>query len=171
MARKCYFHRNIIEAEVAYGLMGINCLTFSEKERNRQCFENIKKGDLIVVPSWGRFFDVYEACEPAKNISLLEKEWPELPRVEWHRIIWKDHRIYDEREGRFIDIDLFLPVKKVGHEALQEFCINRIRLPYRTITDIRDIDISDLICDDDILNLIVENTRAVNERLPDQIWT
>ena len=111
---------------------------------NMWYFGRIAKKDLIVVPLYGGLFSIYEACEPAKSIIELEKEVPELAGA-WsdNRIVWKDHRIFDETDGRVIDLGFYIKVKPIVQEVPRKYITGQ--LSSRMKTRMCDADITDLM--------------------------
>ncbi len=111
---------DILEAAREPGYKRFNPIAESkgeEKTRSRWSmwyFAKMEKGDKVVVPLYGGLFSVYEVDEVAKNIPDLEQEIKEI-YGSWngHRMIWKDHRLYDEEDERLIDIGFYIMVKSI----------------------------------------------------------
>ena len=109
-------------------------------------FARMEKGDKIVVPLDGGMFSVFEVEENAQSIACLEPLLPELYGA-WnkHRMIWKDHRIYDEVEDRQIDLGFFIRVKPIVINVSRKYyaagkLVSRmkIRVTNADITDIKE---------------------------------
>ena len=120
-----------------------------EKNRSRWCmwyFARMEKGDKVVIPLYGGLFSVYEVDEKAKSISDLEGEDIEIYGA-WdsHRIIWKDHRLYDKEAERQIDLGFYVKVKPVVKDVPRKYVSGTLisRMKIRTtsadITDIADV--------------------------------
>ena len=119
------------------------------KNRSRWCmwyFARMEKGDKVVVPLYGGLFSVYEVDEIAKSISDLEQENPEVYGA-WdsRKIVWKDHRLYDEVGERQIDLGFFIKVKPIVQNVPRNYVTGelisrmKIRQTSADITDIADV--------------------------------
>ena len=118
------------------------------KNRSRWCmwyFARMEKGDKVIVPLYGGLFSVYEVDEIANSIFELEQEELEICGA-WdsHKIVWKDHRLYDEVAERQIDLGFFVKVKPIVQNIPRSYVIGKLvsRMKIQTtsadITDIGD---------------------------------
>ena len=142
---------DILDASRENGYPRFDVITKEKGEdhnRSRWCmwyFAQMEKGDFVVVPLYGGLLSVFEIEEEAKEIWKLEHLLPEIDAA-WddHRIIWKDHRLYDETEDRGIDIGFFIKAKPIVTNIPRSYATGKLvsRMKIRTtsadITDIGD---------------------------------
>lgn len=116
--------------------------------RSRWCmwyFAKMEKGDTVVVPLYGGKFSVFEVDEQAKPISCLENELPELYGA-WdeHKMIWKDHKIYDLVDNRLVDLGFYIKLSPIVINVPRSYVAGKLvsRMKIQTtsseITDIGD---------------------------------
>ena len=116
------------------------------KNRSRWCmwyFAKMEKGDKVVVPLYGGLLSVYEVVEPAKSISDLELELQKIYGA-WdeRKIVWKDHRLFDETEDRLIDLGFYIKVKPIVSNVPRSYVTGKLvsRMKIQTTSaDISDI--------------------------------
>ncbi len=108
-------------------------------------FAKIDVGDKIVVPLYGGLFSVYEVVNIAQSISALEEECPEIYGAwDGHKMVWKNHRIYDEVSDEQIDLGFFIKVKPIVSDVPRNYVTGKLvsRMKIQTtsadITDIGD---------------------------------
>lgn len=116
------------------------------KSRSRWCiwyFARMEKGDKVIVPLYGGLFSIYEVDEIARHISDLEMVIPEVYGA-WDgcKIVWKNHRLYDEVKEREIDLGFFVKVKPIVQSVPRNYVtgklVSRMKIQ-STSADITDI--------------------------------
>ena len=141
----------ILEAARVPGYPDFDIITQKYGEnRNRSrwsmwYFAQMKKGDYVVIPLYEGVFSVYEVEEIAKPIYELEPVVTEF-YGEWnkHEIIWSEHRLYDKKEERIIDLGFYIKAKPVIENVPRKFVPGKLisRMKIRTtcadITDIKE---------------------------------
>ena len=110
---------------------------------NMWYFAQMKPGDTVVVPLYSGLFSVYEICDTAKTIDLLESKVSSFEGM-WNKnkIGWKEHRLYDENNNRKIDLGFFIKVKPIVESVPRKYVNGKLisRMKIRTTcTDITDI--------------------------------
>ena len=108
-------------------------------------FARMNIGDIIVVPLYNSKFSVFEICDIAKSIYVLEKDLP-LPKVAWtkNKIVWKEGSLYDETDNRKVDLGFYISVKPIVENVPRNFVEGRlvsrmkIRQTNGDITDIKE---------------------------------
>lgn len=117
-----------------------------DKNRSRWCmwyFARMMKEDYVVVPQYDGRFSIYEVCEEAKPIYYIEDIIPDVyPAWGDHKIVWKEHRLYDETESRLIDLGFSIKVKPIVEGVLRNYVtgvlVSRMKIR-STNADISDI--------------------------------
>lgn len=106
-------------------------------------FAKMERGDKVVVPLYGGLFSVFEVEDIAQCIPNLKQDMQGLYGA-WneHKIVWQDHRIYDEVDERQIDLGFFIKVtpivKNVPRNYVTGKLVSRMKIRY-TNADITDI--------------------------------
>ena len=117
-------------------------------------FAQMRAGDIVVVPLYGGNFSVFQVLEAAQSISNLEKLVPNI-NAAWdnHKIVWRDHRIYDESINRMIDLGFFVKVERIGDVIPRNYVTGKlvsrmkIQMTNADITDIKEhVDIAINVC-------------------------
>ncbi|SNU04577.1 Restriction endonuclease [Lachnospiraceae bacterium] len=106
-------------------------------------FAQMNVGDIVVVPLYSGVFSVYEICEKAKNISELQSDITCFEGM-WnkHKIVWNNHKLYDDDENYIIDLGFFIKVKPIVEDVPRKFVNGKLisRMKIRTTSaDITDI--------------------------------
>lgn len=117
------------------------------KNRSRWCiwyFAKMEKGDKVVVPLYGGLLSIYEVDEIARSIQGLEKEITEVYGAwDGHKVVWKNHRLFDDSEERQIDLGFYIKVKPVVLNVPRKYVtgtlVSRMKIQ-TTSADISDIE-------------------------------
>ena len=160
----------IMEASRVPGYPDFDVITDGKGQKNNRSrwnmwyFGQLKEDDYIIVPLYGGLFSVFKVLSQAKPITELANENIESLNGKWnnHHIIWNSNRLYDEEDGRKIDLGFFVRVEKIVEAIPRSFVSGKLisRMKIRTTTAC----ISDLAAD------VEEAIKAGKEKEPINIY-